>query len=123
MDDRIFLRGLTAECIIGFIDWERKTPQTVVVDLEFSCDARHAARTDLVADTVAYQHVARRTREWVTASKFNLVETLAHELALVLLREFALQWVRVSVSKPGALRHAREVGVIIERHRTDLPAA
>ena len=121
MDDRIYLRGLMAECIIGFIDWERRLPPAVLIDLEFSCDARHAAKTDLVADTVAYQHVSRRVREWVGASKFNLVETLAHELALTLLREFSLEWVRVSLSKPGALSHVREVGVTLERHRADLP--
>jgi dihydroneopterin aldolase len=32
--DRIFLHGLTAECVIGFIDWERRVKQTVVMDIE-----------------------------------------------------------------------------------------
>ena len=43
-DDRIFLRGLAAECIIGFIDWERLVKQTVVLDLEVPVDCRRAAR-------------------------------------------------------------------------------
>ena len=58
--DRIFLRGLAAECIIGFIEWERRVKQTVVVDLELPVDCRRAAATDDVADTVDYKRVAKR---------------------------------------------------------------
>jgi dihydroneopterin aldolase len=122
--DRIFLRGLTAECIIGFIDWERRVRQTVVVDLELPVDCRRAAATDEVADTVDYKRVAKRVLAYVEASQFKLVETLAHRLALLLLEEFAIEWVRVSVNKPGAIRGSRDVGVVIERSRADLtPAA
>jgi dihydroneopterin aldolase len=117
-DDRIFLRGLSVQCIIGFIDWERLTPQTVLIDLELPCDCEQAARTDDVADTVNYKHIAKRTLAWVGDSKFHLVESLAHGLAMLLLAEFALEWVRVSINKPGAIRHSRDVGVSIERRRT-----
>lgn len=116
-EDRIFLRGLTTECIIGFIDWERLTPQTVVIDLEMPCDCARAARTDSVEDTVDYKRVAKRVLTWVGESKFQLVESLAHGLATLLLSEFPLAWVRVSINKPGAIRHSRDVGVSIERHR------
>ena len=121
--DRIFLRGLTAECIIGFIDWERRVKQTVVVDLELPVDCRRASMTDDVADTVDYKSVAKRVLAYVEASEFKLVETLAHRLALLLLEEFALEWVRISLNKPGAIRGSRDVGVVIERSRADLTAA
>jgi 7,8-dihydroneopterin aldolase/epimerase/oxygenase len=99
--DRVFLRGLTAECIIGFIDWERRVRQTVVIDLEVPVDCRRAAATDEVADTVDYKKVA-----------------------ITLLEEFGLEWVRLEVNKPGAIRNSRDVGVRIERNRADLtPAA
>jgi dihydroneopterin aldolase len=116
-EDRIFLRGLTTECIIGFIDWERRVPQTVVIDLELPCDCAHAARSDSVADTVDYKSVAKRVLAWVGASQFQLVESLAHGLAMLLLAEFPLEWVRVSINKPGAIRHSRDVGVCVERRR------
>jgi dihydroneopterin aldolase len=119
--DRIFLHGLTAECIIGFIDWERRVRQTVVVDLEMPVDCRHAALTDEVADTLDYKKVAKRALEFVSTSEFKLVETLAHRLALVVLGEFGVEWVRVSLNKPGAIRNSRDVGVVIERTRADLP--
>jgi dihydroneopterin aldolase len=111
--DRIFLHGLTADCIIGFIDWERRVRQTVVVDLEMPVDCRHASLTDEVADTLDYKRVAKRA--------LKLVETLAHRLALLVLEEFGVEWVRISLNKPGAIRNSRDVGVVIERTRADLP--
>lgn len=119
-EDRIFLHGLRTECIIGFIDWERRVPQTVVIDLEFPCDAAHAAATDRVADTVDYKRIAKRVLAWAPSSEFHLLETFAHRLALLLLEEFPLQWVRVRVSKPGAIRHSRDVGVSLVRDRSAL---
>jgi 7,8-dihydroneopterin aldolase/epimerase/oxygenase len=121
--DRIFLRGLTAECIIGFIDWERRVKQTVVVDLELPVDCRRASITDEVADTVDYKKVAKRVLAFIEASEFKLVETLAQRLALLLLEEFGLEWLRLSINKPGAIRNSRDVGVSIERSRADLTAA
>jgi dihydroneopterin aldolase len=122
--DRIFLHGLTTDCIIGFIDWERRVKQTVVLDIELPVDCRRAAQSDDVADTLDYKKVAKRVLAFVETSEFHLVETLAHRLALVLLGEFALPWVRISLNKPGAIRHSRDVGVVIERSRADLePAA
>jgi dihydroneopterin aldolase len=118
--DRVFLRGLTAECVIGFIDWERRVRQTVVIDLEVPVDCRRAAETDDVADTVDYKKVAKRTLAFVEASEFKLVETLAHRLAMLILEEFGLEWVRLSVNKPGAIRNSRDVGVTLERTRGDL---
>ena len=121
--DRIFLHGLTAECIIGFIDWERRVRQTVVLDLEMPVDCRVAARSDDVADTLDYKMVAKRVLAFIEASEFQLVETLAHRVALLILEEFAVEWVRVALNKPGAIRNSRDVGVLIERTRADLPAA
>ena len=121
--DRIFLHGLTTECIIGFIDWERRVKQSVVLDIELPVDCRRAALSDDVADTLDYKKVAKRVLSFVEASEFQLVETLAHRLALVILAEFALPWVRITLNKPGAIRHSRDVGVVIERTRADLETA
>jgi dihydroneopterin aldolase len=121
--DRIFLHGLTTECIIGFIDWERRVRQTVVLDIELPVDCRRASLSDEVADTLDYKKVAKRVLAFVEASEFKLVETLAHRVALLILEDFAVEWVRISLNKPGAIRNSRDVGVVIERTRADLPAA
>ena len=120
--DRIFLHGLTTECIIGFIDWERRVKQTVVLDIELPVDCRRAAASDDVADTLDYKKVAKRVLAFVESSECQLVETLAHRLALLILAEFSIEWVRVSLNKPGAIRSSRDVGVVVERTRADLPA-
>ena len=120
--DRIFLHGLTAECIIGFIDWERRVKQTVVLDIELPVDCRHASASDEVADTLDYKKVAKSVLAFVAASEFKLVETLAHRVALLILAEFHVEWVRISLNKPGAIRNSRDVGVVIARTRADLSA-
>jgi 7,8-dihydroneopterin aldolase/epimerase/oxygenase len=121
--DRIFLHGLRAECIIGFIDWERRVKQTVELDIELPVDCHRAALSDEVADTLDYKKVAKRVQAFIEASEFKLVETLAHRLALTILEEFAVAWVRISLNKPGAIRSSRDVGVVIERSRADLSGA
>jgi 7,8-dihydroneopterin aldolase/epimerase/oxygenase len=121
--DTIFLRGLEVECIIGFIEWERRIKQRLVIDLEMPIDCARAAATDEVSDTLDYSQVAARVTAFIGSSSTMLVETLAHRTAMLILTEFRLEWVRLSINKPGAVRGARDVGVSIERHRTDLPAA
>jgi len=119
--DIIFLRGLEVECIIGFIDWERRVKQTVVIDLELPVDCGAASIRDEVEDTLDYKKVAKRVIAFIEASEYKLVETLAHRLAMTLLEEFGIEWVRLSINKPGAIRGSRDVGVSIERARIDLP--
>ena len=118
--DRIFLRGLEIDCIIGFIEWERRIKQTVVLDLELPVDCARAALTDEVAATVDYKKVSKRVIAFVEAAEFKLVETLAHRTAMLILAEFDVDWVRLSVNKPGAIRGSRDVGISLERTRADL---
>lgn len=121
--DRVFLRGLAIQTTIGFIEWERHVKQTVVIDLEIPVDCALAASTDHVTETVDYKSMAKRTIGFVEAAEFKLVETLAHTLAMTLLAEFGIEWIKLSVNKPGAIRGSRDVGVEIVRHRSQLPAA
>ena len=120
--DRIFLRGLAIECIIGFIEWERRVRQKVVIDLEMPVDCAHASRTDEVENTLDYKKVAKRIITFVSESQFKLVETLAQRIAMIVLVEFGVPWVRLTVNKPGAIRGSRDVGVTIERTQADLEA-
>lgn len=113
--DIIFLHDLRIETVIGLWEWERKIRQTVAIDLEMSADIRKAAASDSVDDTLNYKLVAKRLQQFVGDSSFQLVETLAEKIAGIVLDEFDVAWVRVKVNKPGAIRGARDVGVIIER--------
>lgn len=113
--DIIFLRDLRIDTVIGIYDWERSIKQTVVLDLEMGADIACAAATDRIEDTLNYKGVAKRLTEFVGASEFQLVETLAERVAQIVLEEFHVPWVRVTLNKQGAVRGARDVGVIIER--------
>ena len=118
--DTIFVRALKTEAIIGIFDWERQVKQAVVVDIEIGADVRKAALSDSIGDTLNYKRVAKRVLAFVEESKFHLVETLAEHIAMLLLEDFGVTWVRVSLSKPGAIRSSRDVGVMLERDRRDL---
>jgi dihydroneopterin aldolase len=118
--DTIFVHALKTEAIIGIFDWERQVKQTVVVDIEIGADIRKAALSDSIGDTLNYKRVAKRVLAFVEASKFHLVETLAEHIAMLLLEDFGVAWVRISLSKPGAIRSSRDVGVVLERDRHDL---
>ena len=120
MTDKIFIHALKTETIVGIFDWERQVKQAVVLDIEFSADIRKAALSDSIDDTLNYKRVAKRVLGFIEESSFHLVETLAEHVAMLILEEFAVSWVRIALSKPGAIRSSRDVGVMLERNAQDL---
>ena len=113
--DIIYLNDLEIETIIGIFDWERRIKQVVRLDLEMATDIRKAASSDSIEDTLNYKSVAKRLIQFVGESEFQLVETLAERVAEIIIQEFEIPWVRIKLNKPGAIRYAGDVGVIIER--------
>jgi dihydroneopterin aldolase len=121
--DTIFLNDLRVETVIGIFDWERKVRQTVSIDLEMAADIRRAAATDAIEDTLNYKAVAKRLIGFIEASDFGLVETLAERIAEIVVTEFDVPRVKVTLHKPGAVRGSKDVGVIIERAPSDYAEA
>lgn len=113
--DIIYLSDLRIETIIGIFDWERKVKQIVSFDLEMASDIKKAAASDAIDDTLDYKAVAKRVISYVEESQFQLVETLAEKVAELILSEFKIPWLRLRLSKPGAIRGAKDVGILIER--------
>ncbi len=113
--DIIFIRDLRIETLIGVYPQERQRRQTLLIDLELGADIRPAAASDRLDDTLNYQAVAQRTIEFAAASRCQLVETLGEGIAELLLREFAVSWLRLTLRKFDAVREASAVGIIIER--------
>ena len=113
--DIIYLNDLRIETIIGIFDWEREIKQTISLDIEMATDIRKAAASDHIDDTLDYKAVSKRLIEFVEQSEFQLVETLAERICEIVLAEFNVPWVRLRVNKTGAIRGARDVGVLIER--------
>jgi len=113
--DRVFIENLTVETVIGIYDWEREIRQAVSLDLEMAFDIRKAAASDAIADTLDYKAVSKRLIHFIEQSEFQLVESLAEQCAAIVLDEFPVTWLRLKLSKPGAVRGSSAVGVIIER--------
>ncbi len=113
--DRIFIRGLQSRAVIGVHPWEREIRQRLLLDLELWWDCRPAAASDSLAQTCDYAAVAERIQAFVQQSQFQLIETLAEECAKLLLNEFALPKVRVTLHKPDALAAVTDLGITIER--------
>ena len=113
--DIVFINELRIETIIGIYDWERKVKQNISLDLEMGTDIQKSAATDAIDDTLNYKAVAKRLIAFVEYSEYQLVETLAEKIAGIVLSEFNVPWLKLTVHKPGAVRGSRDVGVIIER--------
>ena len=113
--DRVFIEDLRIQTVIGVFDWEREITQTVSLNLEMGFDITGAAKTDSIEDTLDYKAVSKRLIQFVENSEYQLVEALAEECARIVLAEFPVNWLRLKLAKPGAVRGSSAVGVIIER--------
>jgi dihydroneopterin aldolase len=113
--DRVFIEALEIDCVIGIYDWERKIRQPVVLDIEMDFDNRIPAASDAIEDTLDYKAVSKRLIDFVGNSSYGLVEALAEACCRIIVDEFGVARVRLKLSKVGAVRGARAVGVILER--------
>ncbi len=113
--DIVYIRDLRIQTVIGIYDWEREIKQTISLDLEMGSDIARAAATDHIDDALNYKAVAKRLISFVEASEFQLVETMAERIWEIVRDEFNVPWMRLRLSKPGAVTGSQDVGVIIER--------
>src|SRR5262245_13693577 len=120
--DRLLLREITAETILGIYEWERRVPQDVVIDLEVPCDVRRAAASDAIEATFDYKAIVLRVIEFLGQSQFHLLETLAEQVARLVIAEFKADSVRLTARKISAFRGLRDVSVTIERSAADFAA-
>jgi len=117
--DIIYIHELEIETVIGIYDWERKQKQTVSIDLEMATDIRSSAEIDSIERALDYKAIAKRLIDFVEGSEFFLVETLAEQIAHLVLSEFDVPWLKLRLGKLGAVRGSRDVGVIIERGKKE----
>ena len=112
--DTIFINDFRLEMLIGVYEWERRVPQTVQLDLEIGLPPR-AKRSDKIGDTIDYSKVVARIEQSLAENRFLLVEALAEHIAQLVMTEFGAPWISASVTKLGALKGVKRLGVTIER--------
>ncbi|ATW91518.1 bifunctional dihydroneopterin aldolase/7,8-dihydroneopterin epimerase [Enterobacter hormaechei] len=115
MMDIVFIEQLSVITTIGVYDWEQTIEQKLVFDIEMGWDNRKSAKSDDVNDCLSYADISETVIGHVEGQRFALVERVAEEVADLLLSKFNSPWVRIKLSKPGAVARAANVGVIIER--------
>ncbi|RKX66539.1 MAG: dihydroneopterin aldolase [Tenericutes bacterium] len=113
--DKIHLNNLKIDTIIGIYPWERETKQTLGFDLEIDWDIRKAAASDNIADTLDYGEITLQIVKFVEASSYQLIETLTEDLCALLLEQFPIPKLKLTVSKPVALHGQNLAKIIIER--------
>jgi len=113
--DLIFLGGLEIDTIIGIYDWERRTRQTIILDIEMAFDIEKAAQTDDIQYALDYKTVSDRIIDFVKNCEYLLVERLISEIACLIRSEFQVPWVKITLNKKGAIGTGIDVGITIER--------
>ena len=113
--DIVFIDDLRIDATIGIYDWEKRIKQTLSFDIEMATDIRKAAASDEIEDALNYKAVSKRIIQFVEGSKYQLVETLSEKIAEMILDEFQVSWLRLTLNKLGAVRGSRSVGIRIER--------
>lgn len=119
MSDLIFIHNIPTQAIIGIHDFERATPQKLIISLEMGTDIRPAAASDHVDDALNYDAISRFVDKTVQQSQFELLETLAEALVRELFSRFAMTSIRLKIQKPGAIAYTQMVGLEISRQRQD----
>ncbi len=113
--DVVYIKGLKAETVIGIYDWEREIRQLVTLDIEMGTNISAAEATEDVDNTLNYKTISERLLSFIEASEFQLVETMAEEIANLVLEEFPVAGLKLRLGKPGAVPAAEDVGVVICR--------
>jgi dihydroneopterin aldolase len=110
--DRIYVEDLRVKGTIGIFDWEKKIKQEISLSYEIDHDNLSASKED-------YKTITKKIISFIEENKFELVETFAEKIAEMVIKDFDVNWIKLRVSKPGALRFSKDVGVIIERTSKD----
>ncbi len=115
--DKVFIRNLHIQCILGVYDWERETPREVIVNVELGTDTEPASRSDNLADCVDYDQLSKKIRALAERARRLTVEALAEDIANLCLGSSRVREATVRVEKPGAVAGADSAGVEIVRRK------
>jgi dihydroneopterin aldolase len=115
--DKVFIEQLEVITTIGVYDWEQEIKQKLVLDIEMAHDNRPAGKSDDVVDALDYSQVSDAVLNHIEGGRFLLVERVAEEIAELIMTQFNVPWIKIRLTKPGAVPQAKGVGVVIERSK------
>ena len=115
MTDKILIRQLKIDTVIGIHEWEKAKTQPILLDLDLSFDCKRAAQTDHIDDALDYFAVCKEVTEFVASNHYELIETLAEQVAQLILSRFPCKKIKLSLYKPEAIDNTETVGLRIVR--------
>ena len=115
MKDTIYIRDLRVETIIGIFGWEREVRQQISMDLDLEFDVSVPGKSDSIEDTLDYKKITKSLIAFIESSEYKLIEALGEGIVDHLKSKFGIKKVKLRLSKPGALRFSKDVGIMIER--------
>lgn len=114
--DIIKIQNIRAEALIGIYPQEREEKQPIIVDIEFATDAEKIANSDNIEAAVNYRSVSEHITQHIESSEYQLIETLAHQLATNVQTTFQIPWLRLTVQKPQAMSaENQDISITLER--------
>ncbi|MWP48924.1 MULTISPECIES: dihydroneopterin aldolase [unclassified Gilliamella] len=114
-NDRVLIEGLTVLTTIGVYEWEKTIKQKLILDLEMAWNNKPAGESDNVSLCLDYFLVSQAITQFIESNQFELIESVAENIAKLIIQKFAVQWLKIKVSKPSAIANANNVAVVIER--------
>ncbi len=113
--DKILIRGLKVDATIGIHEWERKSKQPVILDLDLSFDCHQACQSDDISHALDYYTVSQKLTHMISLSQFELIEALAEKCCQMLLNNFPIKKVKITLHKPEAIPNAKSAAVRLTR--------
>lgn len=113
--DKVFLTGLRVDTIVGIYPEERDKKQPIIIDLELACDIKKAADSGEISDALDYHALSLALVEFIEKSRYGLIESMAEDIARLIMAQYPVPWLRMKLHKPEALSYSDDVGLIIER--------
>jgi len=117
--DKIFLQHCSFDVLIGINEEERSEKQELVIDLELFLDTKEAAISEDLQKTANYLEAHRLIKQYLESKEHILVESVAEEIATLMLDNFSIGSVKIKINKPkpAVERNSTYFGVEIERSR------
>ena len=115
--DTITINHLEIMTLIGTYAFERRLPQKLFITLQFAIGAAHIANSDdiEISRAIDYDKLSQALVQFGLDSEFFLLETFGEKLSAMLLTQHSLSWLKLSITKPAALKNAQGVTLTLER--------
>jgi len=113
--DKIIIKDLEVNCIVGIRKKERQEKQKIYVTAEIYTDTKKAAKTRNINDTVNYSSIITNIKKLIINKKYLLLETMGQDISNIILKNKKIGKVKVLIKKPKAIPSGKYAAVEITR--------